>query len=87
MQELTLFYLQRCPHCKRAIAYMEELYAENPAYGDIPLRKIEEVEQKELADSYDYYYVPCFYIGEEKVSEGSVDKAAVKDVLDRALSS
>ena len=25
----------------------------------------------ELADKYDYYYVPCFFAGDEKIAEGA----------------
>lgn len=86
MKELTLFYLEHCPYCKRARGNMEELKGENPAYADIPVNMIEEIEQRELADQYDYYYVPTFYLDGEKISEGAVDRDGVKAVLDKALS-
>lgn len=85
MKDLTMFYLESCPYCNRARGYMEELKAEDPRYADIPVKMVEERQQKELADSYDYYYVPCYYIDGKKVSEGSVDKAGVKKVFDWAL--
>ena len=86
MKEMTLFYLENCPYCKRARAYMDELYAEKPAYRDIPLKLVEERQEKALADQYDYYYVPTFYLDGEKVSEGAIDKAGVQAVLEKALS-
>lgn len=85
MKELTMFYLKSCPYCKRAFAYMDELKAENPAYADIPLKLIEEHEEAELANRYDYYYVPTYYMAGEKVHEGAIDKDGVKAVLDAAL--
>ncbi|MFV0351071.1 MAG: glutaredoxin [Oscillospiraceae bacterium] len=85
MKELTMFYLKSCPYCKRAFGYMNELKAENPAYADIPLKLIEEREEAELANSYDYYYVPTYYMAGEKVHEGAIDKDGVKAVLDAAL--
>ncbi|MGD9559759.1 MAG: glutaredoxin family protein [Oscillospiraceae bacterium] len=85
MKELTLFYLESCPYCKRARSYMQELCDENAAYAGIPVTMVEEAQQKALADSYDYYYVPTFYLGGEKLAEGSIDKAGVKAVFDRAL--
>lgn len=85
MKELTMFYLESCPYCKRARAYMEELCAENPAYAQIPVKMVEERQQKALANSYDYFYVPCFYMGEEKLAEGGMNKEDVKRVFDEAL--
>ncbi len=85
MPELTLFYLEHCPHCKRARGYMQELCDENPDYAQIPVQMVEETQQRDLADSYDYYYVPCFYKGGEKLAEGSIDKDGVRRVFDRAL--
>lgn len=85
MRDLTLFYLESCPFCKRARLYLDELKEENPAYGEIALVMVEEREKKKLADSFDYFYVPCFYLGEDKVAEGSIDKDGVRQVLDMAL--
>ncbi len=85
MQPLTLFYLESCPHCKRARGYMAELCSENPDYAAIPVKMVEEREQKALADKYDYFYVPCYYIGDEKISEGAIDKEGVQAVFDKAL--
>lgn len=85
MKELTMFYLESCPYCKRARAYMKELLRENPAYCAIPFRKVEERLHRKEAEKYDYFYVPTFYIGDEKVSEGAIDKAGVREVLDQAL--
>lgn len=85
MKDITLFYLETCPYCIRARAYMQELMAENPAYRNIPLKMVEERKEKALANSYDYYYVPCYYVDGKKVAEGGIDKAGVKKVLDSAL--
>lgn len=85
MKELTLFYLESCPFCKKARAYMDELRQENPEYAAIPVKMVEEREEKALADSYDYYYVPCYFIGDEKLAEGAIDKDGVRAVFDKAL--
>lgn len=85
MKELTLFYLEHCPYCKRARGYMQELRDENPAYAAIPIKMVEESEQKAEADRHDYYYVPTFYLDGEKISEGAVDKEGVRAVFDKAL--
>lgn len=82
---MKLFYLENCPHCKRARKWMEELYQENPVYKEIPIEMIEESQQAELADSYDYYYVPCFFDGNEKVHEGVASKDIIRTIFDNYL--
>ncbi len=85
MKELTLFYLKGCPYCKKALAYMDELKNEHPEYAEIPIKMVEERDEAELANSYDYYYVPCYWIEDKKIAEGSIDKAGVKKVFDMAI--
>lgn len=85
MRELTYFYLELCPYCQRAQKYMDELMAENPKYASIPIRRIEESEERDLASQYDYYYVPCFFMGQDKIAEGAMDKQGVQTVLEKAL--
>ena len=75
---LTLFYLKNCPFCKRALQYIEELKAEHEELQRVEIEMIEESEQPEVADRYDYYYVPCFYLGEEKLHEGGIYKEEVE---------
>ncbi len=91
MKELTLFYLDDCGYCHKARRALDELFAENPAYAAIPLTRIEESREPELADRYDYYAVPSFFIGREKLFEAHIGmtyediKAEVKKCLDAAL--
>ncbi len=75
MKELKIFALRTCPYCQRAFGYLNK-------YGlpeDVNVRIIYEDEEKDLADSYDYYYVPSFYLNEEKIHEGAMDE---KDFLE-----
>ena len=85
MKKLTIFYQERCPFCKRAFNYIEELEKENPEYRKITTELIEETLQPDYADTFDYYYVPTFYIDGEKVHEGGIKKDEVKAILDAAL--
>ena len=85
MKDLTMFYLESCPYCRRARPYMDELFRENPEYANIPLTMVEERQQQELADSSDYYYVPCYYAGKEMLAEGALDKAGVQADFESAL--
>jgi glutaredoxin len=84
MKPVTLFYLARCPFCKRALKYLDEL-KEQEAYRDIEVKMIEESEEAELADRFDYYYVPTFYIDGEKLHEGGITKAELEAILKKAL--
>ena len=69
MKEITLFLLNNCPHCKLALRLQEELLAEHPAWRDIPLRMVDEAAEPAYADTFDYYYVPCYYVDGVKVHE------------------
>jgi thiol-disulfide isomerase/thioredoxin len=84
MKPLTLFYLKNCPFCRKALSYIDELKKQN-TYKDIGIEMIEESEQAELADRYDYYYVPTFYVGDEKVHEGGILKNEVEDIFKKTL--
>ena len=77
--------LDLCPHCKAALGWMDELCAQDAAYRSIEVEKIEERQNPEIADKYDYYYVPSYYIDEEKVHEGVASFEIVKRVFDAAL--
>ena len=92
MKELTMFYLDDCGYCAKARQALDELFQENPAYAAIPLRRIEESREPALADTYDYYAVPSFFIGKEKLFEAHIGmsyadiKREVRRVLEAALS-
>ncbi len=85
MKNIRLFILRNCPFCIQALDWQKQLIAENPAYENIPIEIIDESEQPELAYSYGYYYVPSYYIGEEKLLEGVATKKKIQSVLDAAL--
>ncbi|MDR1224368.1 MAG: thioredoxin family protein [Tannerella sp.] len=85
MKPVKLFYLKNCPFCKRALSYIDELKKQD-ACKDIQIEMIEESEQPEIADRFDYYYVPTFYVDGEKVHEGGISKEEMEAVLKKALS-
>ena len=56
-----MFVQQGCPHCKRAFKWQEVLTEKfHPEWRDVPVRVVDELEEKEYADSFDYYYVPSY---------------------------
>ncbi|MDD3171531.1 MAG: thioredoxin family protein [Bacilli bacterium] len=85
MKELTYFYLKYCPYCLKAEKLMEEVIKDNPEFSKIKINKIEENTNKEVANSYDYYYVPCFWIEKNKIHEGPVSKKELIDIFLQAL--
>lgn len=85
MKEILLFVMKGCPHCARALKLQEELLAEHPQWQEIPLRVVDERQEKALADAYDYYYVPCYYVGDEKLHEGRAGREDIERVFQTAL--
>lgn len=87
MQTLTYFYLKSCPYCRQADRMIAELKSSAPEYAAVPIEKIEEEQHPEVAEQYDYYYVPCFFLGKEKLFEGVPSEEEIKKVLDTAVRS
>ncbi|MCL1849067.1 MAG: thioredoxin family protein [Clostridiales bacterium] len=85
MKKITMFYMETCPYCKQAFRWMDELYAENAAYQGIEVEKVEETVHPEVADTYDYYYVPTYYVDGEKLHEGAASLEKIRAVFDAAL--
>ena len=91
MREIEIFYLTGCPYCRNAKRAVAELMQEEPAYGALALRWIEENEEAALADSRDYYRVPSLFYQGDKLYECSplhgydAIKAHLKAAFDWAL--
>ena len=91
MHEIEIFYLRGCPYCENARRAVAELLREEPAYGALCLRWIEESEEAALADSYDYFRVPSVFHQGDKLYECSpfqgyeTIKAHLKAAFDRVL--
>ena len=85
MKHIQLFYLKQCPFCKKALRYIEEAKAAHPELQSLQIELIEESEEPALADQYDYYYVPTFYIDGVKVHEGGIYPEEVEPLLRKAL--
>lgn len=84
MRELKMFILGGCPHCRRADEMIASLLAAHPEYKDVPLVKIDERKEPETADKYDYYYVPCFFVGDKKIAEGVPTEENIAKAFDAA---
>ena len=91
MHEIEIFYLTGCPYCRNARRAVAELLEEDPAYGALTLRWIEENEEAELANSRDYYRVPSLFYQGDKLYECAplqgyeAIKAHIRAAFDRVL--
>ncbi len=84
MRPLTYFFIPGCPYCIQAKQYMVEIFKEHPEYERIPIRAIDETAQPEIANFYDYYYTPCFFLDGKKIMEGISTKANILAVFEAA---
>ena len=85
MKTITMFMMKTCPYCQEAFHFMDKLYSENDAYKALTVNFIDETEHPEIADKYDYYRVPTYYVGDEKLHEGIAELKDVRRVFDTAL--
>ena len=85
MKHVRMMYLKGCPHCKAAFAMVKELQDSYPELRGVNIEAIEEQEQKKLADSLDYWYVPTYFVDGVKLLEGVPTKEKVEAVLRAAL--
>ena len=85
MKEIIYFYLNNCPYCHKADKMMSELIDENPEFADIKINKIEERKNPEIANSYNYFYVPSLWIDDTKLLEGVPTKEKIHKVFEIAL--
>lgn len=85
MKRVKLFYLKNCPFCKKAMRYIEELKAEHAELAAVDIEMIEESELPDVADKFDYYYVPTFYVDGVKEHEGGIYPEEVERILRKAL--
>lgn len=84
MKEIKMFMFEGCPHCKRAKEMVAALLAKHPEYKEVPFEMIDEKLHPEIADKYDYYYVPSFFVGGEKAAEGVPTEAGVEKAFSTA---
>lgn len=82
---VKMMVLETCPYCRQAFQMMDELKGEHPEYQNVQIEVIEESKEPEKIKGYDYWYVPTFFVGNEKVMEGVPTKQKVQQVFIDAL--
>lgn len=84
MKPVTMFFFAACPYCQKAFDWMDEVLDEHPEYREVELTTIDEKLEPDVANQYDYWYVPTFYVGDRKVHEGAASKTIVAGVFAQA---
>lgn len=85
MSKVIMFELPNCPYCQKARRSILELQKESTNYQKIEITFIDENLNSQLANSYDYYYVPCFFVDSKKLLEGKVSKEQIKNLFDTLI--
>ena len=85
MKKILMFTMASCPYCAAASRWMDRLRAEDPAYRELEIEIVDEVLHPDVANAYDYYYVPAYYMDGKKQHEGAASLEAIRRVFDAAL--
>ncbi len=85
MKRVQLFHFVGCPYCAAAERWVSEVLKEHPELAGLSIERIDEHVHPEIADRYDYWFVPTFYVEGKKVHEGACTKKIVERVLLSAL--
>ena len=85
MKHVKMMMLSTCPHCKKAFEMLDELKKEHPEYRDVEIEVIDEQQEEEKTKGYDYWYVPTFFVDDQKLHEGVPSIAAIEAVLKAAI--
>lgn len=86
MKHVKMMVLENCPHCQKAFELIQELQDEHRQYRNIEIEVIDEKKEEEKTKGYDYWYVPTFFVNNQKVHEGVPTKEKLQAVLEEAIS-
>lgn len=84
MKNIKMMYLRSCPYCKQAFQMVDDLKRMNPKFQNISIELIEENEEPEKIKGYDYWYVPTYFVDDQKIHEGVPTLEAIRMVLEAA---
>ena len=69
MKPIKLFYQARCPFCKKAFNYIDELKKNAPNTRTLSSKPSKRPNNPNWPTNYDYYYVPTFYIATKRYTK------------------
>jgi len=64
---------------------MNDLKSKNSNYKNLVIEKIEENKNAKISSTYDYYYVPTYYVDGIKIHEGVPSSEKIENVFKKAL--
>ena len=85
MKPVIMFVTEWCPYCKKALGWMENIKRQNPEYANIEIKIIDEELEPDIANQYNYYYVPTYYVDGIKVHEGVTSKNIINGIFQKAF--
>ncbi len=85
MKSILMMVMAGCPHCARALRWMNELKTEHPEFAHVPVKIVDEMEEPDFAAKLDYYYVPTYFVDGAKLHEGVPTRKAIEAVYRAAL--
>ena len=85
MKKLTVFHFASCPYCRDALRWVDELQQEHPELQQVEVERIDEKLEPERIKGYQYWFVPTFYLGNQKLHEGAATKQIVENILRQTL--
>jgi len=85
MKKVLMFMIPTCPYCKKAEGYIRELMEKEPRYREVEIERIDETARPDIADKYDYWCVPAFYVDGRKLHEGVPTPEIIESVFKAAL--
>lgn len=84
MKKVKVFFMEGCPHCRKAFKIIDELKA-NLEYSNIDIEYIDENKEVKVASAHDYYFVPTFYVDGVKLHEGVPSQEKIEKVFQEAI--
>ncbi len=77
MKEVKIFMLPGCPHCQKFLNEFNQY-----TFGsDVSIEIIDESEKPEIAEKYNYFFVPTLFLNDKKLHEGKVLDDSVQKVI------
>lgn len=76
-----MFKMEGCPYCAKAFRLVRQIQKQQPELRGVDIEVIDENQRPDIADRYDYWYVPTFYVDGQKLLEGDPSAEQVEHVL------
>lgn len=75
MNQVTVIVKEHCPYCAQALRQIQLI---QPKYPGVEVVILDEQEHTDLAEQYDYFYLPAVFVDQKKIFEGAAYKADIE---------